>query len=102
MLTFLTTVLLYVGVLLLCSLPAVVVAHRNPYFGRVGRKFLLAALACGLVCGLVVASSRQLTEQCRSEGNTQCHDSGAIGLVTLIILGFAGTSVVRAYLMATD
>jgi len=102
MLSFFTTVLMYVAVLLVCSVPAVVVAKRNPYFGTVGRKFLLAALACGLVCGLVVASSQQLIEQCRSEGNTQCHDSGATGLVTIIIGGFAITSVVRAYLMATD
>ncbi len=102
MLSFLTTVLIYVGILLVCSVPAVVVAQRNPYFGTVGRKFLLAALACGLACGLVVASSQELIAKCKAEGNTQCHDSGATGLVTIVIGGFAITSVVRAYLMATD
>ncbi len=102
MLSFLSTVLIYVAVLLVCSVPPVIVARRNPYFGTVGRKFLLAALAFGLVCGLVVASSNELIEQCKSQGNTQCHDSGATGLVTIIIGGFAVTSVVRAYLMATD
>ncbi len=102
MLSFLITVAIYVAILLVCSAPAVVVAQRNPYFGTVGRKFLLAALACGLVCGLVVASSKQLVKQCESGGNTQCHDSGATGLVTIVIGGFAITSAVRAYLMATD
>ncbi len=102
MMSFLLTVLIYVGVLLVCSVPAVIVAQRNPYFGNVGRKFVLAALACGLVCGLVVASSNELIDQCKAQGNTQCHDSGATGLVTIVIGGFAVTSVVRAYLMATD
>lgn len=102
MLSFLTTVGLYVGALLLCSLPTVVVAGRDSYYRVTARKFLLAALAAGLVCGLVVASSNRLVEQCRNAGNTQCFDSGATGLVTLVIIAFLATSVVRAYLMVTE
>ena len=102
MLSFLATLVIYVLALVACSLPAVVMARRRPYHRSAGRKFLLAGLACGLFCGLVVASSDRLIEQCEAEGNTQCFDSGATGLVTLIVVGFLATSLVRAYLMATD
>ena len=102
MLSFLTTLSIYIGILLACSLPAVVVAMRDPYHRAVGRKFLVAALGCGAACGLVVATSDRLVEQCREEGNSRCFDAGATGLVALIILAFLGTSVVRAYLMATE
>lgn len=102
MLAFLTTVLIYLGVLLACSMPAVIVARRDSYHRGVARRFLIAGLACGLVCGLVVAGSNRLVDQCRNAGNTQCFDSGATGLVTVVIGGFLLVSVVRAYLMLTE
>lgn len=102
MLQFSTTMATYLGVLLLCSLPVVLVARRDSYHQGVGRKFLTAGLICGLICGLVVASSDRLVERCQNAGNTQCFDSGATGLVVVVIAAFLGTSLVRAYLLATE
>ncbi|MEL6980898.1 MAG: hypothetical protein AAFO29_00585 [Actinomycetota bacterium] len=102
MLQFLTTVLLYLGILLACSLPVVLVARRDDYHRGVGRKFVLAGLGAGLGCGLVVASSNRLVQQCEEAGNSQCFDAGATGLVTVVIAGFVIVSVIRAYLLLTE
>lgn len=98
---FVVTVLTYTGLLLVFSAPVVIVAARQRRSATV-KRFLLIALGLGLFCGLMVAGSNELIAQCEAEGNSRCFDAGASGLVVLILGGFLLTSIVKAYLFATD
>ncbi|MCP3989213.1 MAG: hypothetical protein GY724_09070 [Actinomycetia bacterium] len=89
------------GLFYLFSVPAVIVALRLER-SEVARRFLIAAPICGLICGLISATSSRLVDQCESAGNTQCLDAGWTGLLVLVLGGYLGISLLSAYVVFRD
>jgi hypothetical protein len=103
MLPFVLASVGFVALLLVFSVPAVLVARRDPRrHPGVVRKFVIGAVLTGLVCGSLYAISDRLVDQCLAEGNTQCHDAGGTGILVMIAGGFLAVSSARAYFMYTD
>lgn len=101
MIRFGVTTLGYTALLLMFSAPAIFMARRRSSPDTT-RRFLIAAVACGLACAILAAGSRRLEAQCEAEGNTQCVDYGASGLLLIIIVAFLCTALVRTYLLVRD
>ncbi len=103
MVSFLLATVGLVALFLAFSVPAVVAARRNRRrYPEAERKFLTAAVVCGVLCAILLAISNRLVDQCLAEGNTQCADAGGIGPIVLIGVGFLAVSLFRTYLMIVD
>ena len=96
-----STIIAFVGLFLALAATPVLVARRRREAGTI-RRFLRAALVCGVVSGTVVASSDQLVERCRDQGNTNFQDYGATGLLFLVVAGFVAVAAARTWTLITD
>ena len=101
MTTFLTALVRYTGGLLLASVPVMIIAWR---WGRVEtiRRFAIAAGLIGLMCALLSLTSKELVDSCIAAGNKNCFDFGADGLQLMLVVGYVGTALVRAFLIYND
>jgi hypothetical protein len=99
--TFLTSLLLFTGLLLVISVPVLVVARQRGRAGTV-RRFPIAAVVTALFCATLAATAVGLEERCEAAGNPNCFDSGATGLQTLAVVVFAGIAWVNAYMIYRD
>jgi len=98
---FISSFFRYTAVLGVLSIPALVIARREGK-PQMARRFLIATLVIGLICGVLAAGSSQLVAQCADVGNTNCVDFGTTGLHITAVVIFGATSLTRAYLVATD
>lgn len=86
----------FVALFLLICVPPMLIARRIDEPGTI-RRFTVASAIAGVFLGVVVGTSRRLTDQCVAEGNTQCFDAGATGLIYLVIFGFVVVSATRTW-----
>jgi hypothetical protein len=101
MVSFLRYAAIYIALLGLFAAPVLAVA-RHYRQATTFRRFLIAAVAVGVVCGAMAAVSQRLEQQCQEAGNTSCQDYGGDGLVNLLLVGFLATSLGRAYLIHNE
>ena len=101
MTTFLTAFVRYAGGLLLVSVPVMVIARRRGLV-KTTRRFAVAAGLIGLICATVSVSSEELVDSCIAAGNKNCFDFGADGLQLMLVVGFVGTALVRAFQIYND
>lgn len=92
----------YAALFLLIGAPAILLARRRSEEAPTVRRFIRAAVGAGLFFGIMAAGSRRLVAQCLDNGNPNCHDYGATGLVAVVIAGFVITSGFTTWRLITD
>ena len=101
MTTFLTALVRYTGGLLLAGVPVMIIARRRRRVQTI-RRFAIAAGLIGLICATVSVSSEELVDSCIAAGNKNCFDFGADGLQLMLVVGYVGTALVRAFQIYND
>lgn len=97
--TFLAVLASVTGGLLICSVPALVVAQRRSRFD-VSRRFVRAAVVIGVFFGLAAAASDRLVEECTGSGSIACLDVGYAGLLLLVVAVYLIVSLATAIVMS--
>lgn len=87
--------------LLVLALPLFTVAWRNDRRSTI-RSFVLTAVGVGILCGLVAITSRRQVAQCLEAGNSDCVDSGAIGLQLVMITFYAVFAWLSAFSISKE
>ncbi len=82
--------------LCLLAVPVHLVARRRGK-PRVSLNFTIAAAVLGALMAITKYTSDQAVASCRAVGNTQCHDSGSVGILVLFIVGFWVVAWARAW-----
>ena len=99
-LTFLFAFALFTAIMVVTALPVILLSrHRNPVRAR---RFLVGAVAAGLVCGVLAATSEKLVDDCVAAGNPTCVDYGGTGMQAMIAVGYAAVALVRGYQLWRD
>jgi len=101
MATFLSALLFYAALLLVCTAPVLVLAWRRRRTRTVSR-FLVAGASVGLIAAGGTATSERLVNQCTEAGNSICLDSGFAGLQILLVGGYIVAAVAKAYILYVD
>lgn len=101
MIAALLTIVGYTALFLVLAAAPILLARRHREEETI-RRFAVAALGCGLLSGGVAASSRLLVDRCQDQGNSNCQDYGATGLLFLLIAGFVAVAAVRSWTLLTD
>lgn len=83
------------GILILLATPTLYLAWRAGK-SRTIRRFLIAAVAVGLLIGTVAATSGQSLEQCELANGRSCNDYGSTGMQLTIVVIFTIVSWVKA------
>lgn len=99
--TFITSYIIFVGLLLVLSAPVTYVAWRKDRISTM-RNFLVGAFVVALACAVLdVVSERQIA-QCLDAGYSTCFDVGRAGLQLLFVGLFAATAWLNAFFMWRD
>ncbi len=96
MTTFVTSFFLWIGLLLLVSVPVIYFARRQGRTSTI-RNFLVAAVAVALAVALTRVVGDLSLEQCYEAGNRQCIDPGSVGLGVLFVGGYIVVALGRAW-----
>jgi len=97
--TFLYSILLYSGLLLIVAVPVILVARRRGKSSTI-RNFIVGATATGSMLAIIKVSSDQAVQQCVDAGNTQCVDFGSTGMAVLFVGGYAVIALGRAWVLS--
>ena len=97
--TFLAVLASVTGFLVLCSVPALVVAQRRNRFD-VSRRFVRSAVAIGVFFGLSAAASDRLVGQCTGSGSITCLDVGYAGLLVVVTAIYLIVALTTAIVMS--
>lgn len=99
--TFITSLVIFTGLLALLGAPFFFVAWRKNRF-RPLRNFIISAVVIGIICATLATVSERQVMQCLDAGNTDCIDSGAVGMQLLFVGLYAVTAWVNALVMWRD
>jgi hypothetical protein len=98
---FITSMVIYGGLLAVLASPLFYMTWRRNRLSA-GRNFALAAVGIAVMCSaLAVVSERQVL-QCIDAGNSDCFDSGAVGLQLLFIGIYVVVAWSNAFFMWRD
>jgi hypothetical protein len=92
---FFTAFFQFTAIAVVTAIPVLVLARRT--HRPTGRRFLIGAGACGLICGILGATSKRLVDQCLAAGNPTCVDYGTTGMQVLTVAGYALVALLGAY-----
>lgn len=81
----------------LCS-PVFVLAWRRERLDTI-RNFAIGSVFIGVLCGFIAMVSHRQVAQCIEAGNSDCVDSGAVGLQVLLVGLFVVASWVVSWTM---
>lgn len=87
--------------LLVLALPLFVVAWRRQR-RQAARSFMVSAGLVGVLCGVITLTSRRQVAQCLQAGNSDCIDSGAIGLQLVMVAFYALFAWLAAFSISKD
>jgi hypothetical protein len=99
--TIVITSLVITGLLAALATPLWIVYWRKRRLAG-ARNFLIGAGVVGVVCGLLAGASERQVNQCLEAGNSDCVDSGTIGLQLVFVIVYVVTVWVMAYLAWRD
>jgi hypothetical protein len=99
--TFLYSVLLFSGLLLIVAVPVIFVARGRGKSSTI-RNFIIGAAATGTVLAIVKFTSDRTVRQCIDAGNaeTQCVDFGSTGMAVMFIGGYTVIALGRAWVLS--
>ena len=86
------------GILFLFTIPTFYLAWRKGRHKTI-RRFLIAAIAIGLLVAVISASSGQLLEQGQNANNRDCFDSGSAAMRLIFMVSFIIISWVKAVIL---
>lgn len=66
------------------------------------RNFAFGGLGIGVMSGLLAGASERQVQQCLDAGNSDCVDSGTVGLQIVFVVGFTLAAWILGYLMWRD
>jgi Tfp pilus assembly protein FimT len=81
---FITSMVIYAGLLAVLAAPLFYVTWRKNRL-TAARNFVISALVIALLCAVLAVVSERQVLQCIDAGNSDCFDSGAVGLQLLFI-----------------
>lgn len=99
--TFITSLVIYVGLLSALATPLWVVTWRKDRLES-ARNFLIVAIVIGICAATLETVSERQVLQCLEAGNSDCFDSGTSGLQLLAVVLYTGVAWFNAYLMWRD
>ena len=101
MITFLYSIVLFSGLLLIVAVPVIFVARRREKSSTI-RNFIVGAAATGTVLAIIKFTSDRAVQQCLDAGNsdTQCVDFGSTGMAVLFIGGYVVIALGRAWVLS--
>lgn len=99
--TFITSYVIFTGLLLVLSAPATYVAWRKDRISTM-RNFMVGAVAVGLPCAVLDVVSERQVAQCLDAGLSDCIDAGRAGLQLLFVGLFAAAAWFNAFFMWRD
>ena len=98
---FITSMVLYGGLLAVLAAPLFYVTWRKDRL-TAARNFGIAALVIALLCAVLAVVSERQVLQCLDAGNSDCFDSGAVGLQLLFIVIYVTIAWSNAFWMWRD
>jgi hypothetical protein len=98
---FITSMVLYGGLLAVLAAPLFYVTWRKDRL-TAARNFGIGGLVIALLCAVLAVVSERQVLQCLDAGNSDCFDSGAVGLQLLFIGIYAAVAWSNAFWMWRD
>ena len=98
---FITSMVLYGGLLAVLAAPLFYVTWRKDRL-TAARNFGIGGLVIALLCAVLAVVSERQVLQCLDAGNSDCFDSGAVGLQLLFIGIYVAIAWSNAFWMWRD
>lgn len=101
MVTFITSYVIFTGLVLALASPITYVAWRKDRVSTM-RNFFFGALVIGLLCAVLSVVSERQVAQCLDAALSDCIDAGAAGLQLLFVGLYSVAAWFTAYFMWRD
>jgi hypothetical protein len=98
---FITSMVLYTGLLAVLAAPLFYVTWRKDRL-TAARNFGISALVIAMLCAVLAVVSERQVLQCLDAGNSDCFDSGAVGLQLLFVGIYVAIAWSNAFWMWRD